>query len=188
MADPVPVPVDRRRPLPPPNPLLGQTVDDVPARSLVDRTPLDLDAIKATWLRVCGGCDAGMLTDCTHPDGDYRPVMAALVDELEQARADLAAERQEAFMSKVWFERYQASAEAFRIEREMRAQVEVDARRLDAQVERVEAAMRTTGIEGFVKYEDLEAALGHKVRSDIDDIVARAALAVPAAEETTTDE
>lgn len=56
----------------------------------VDRTPLDLAAIEAAWLQVCGACDAGMLTDCTHPDGDYRPVMAALVAEVERLRNHVA--------------------------------------------------------------------------------------------------
>lgn len=44
---------------------------------------LDLEAIKAKWLNLCGACDAGMGM-CTHPSDDYRPVMQRLVDELER--------------------------------------------------------------------------------------------------------
>lgn len=48
------------------------------------RPPLDLDAVRETWLRPCGSCDAGLPMGCTHPTGeDYRPVMARLVGEVE---------------------------------------------------------------------------------------------------------
>jgi hypothetical protein len=45
----------------------------------------DLEAIKTKWLGICGACDVG-IGGCSHPDGDYRPVMLALVRELEKLR------------------------------------------------------------------------------------------------------
>ena len=50
-------------------------------------TELDLDAISAKWLQICGSCDAG-IGECTHPEGDYRPVMLELVRALEHIRDD----------------------------------------------------------------------------------------------------
>lgn len=41
--------------------------------------PLEL---AAPWLQPCGACDAGLPMACTHPDGDPRIVIAALVDAL----------------------------------------------------------------------------------------------------------
>jgi hypothetical protein len=46
---------------------------------------IDLEEIKAKWLNVCGACDAG-IGECTHPSGDYRPVMLELVEEIERLR------------------------------------------------------------------------------------------------------
>jgi hypothetical protein len=48
--------------------------------------PADLDAIKKEWLNPCGACDAGLPMACTHPSGDYRPVMLSLVDEIGRLR------------------------------------------------------------------------------------------------------
>lgn len=55
------------------------------------------EAIAEKWLQQCGPCDAGLPMGCTHPDEDYRPVIAALLDDLaaaavvaEDARAALA--------------------------------------------------------------------------------------------------
>jgi hypothetical protein len=48
---------------------------------------LDLDAIREKWLNVCPSCDAGLPSQCTHPDEDYRPTMLALIDEAERLRA-----------------------------------------------------------------------------------------------------
>ncbi len=48
-------------------------------------SPLDPDAITAKWLQVCGSCDVG-IGECTHPEGDYRPVMLELVREVERLR------------------------------------------------------------------------------------------------------
>ena len=48
-------------------------------------SPLDLDAISEKWLQICGSCDAG-IGECTHPEGDYRPVMLELVREVERLR------------------------------------------------------------------------------------------------------
>lgn len=56
--------------------------------------PPDLEAIKDTWLRVCGPCDAAVATTCTHPDEDYRPVIAALVAEVERLRSAQRVEGQ----------------------------------------------------------------------------------------------
>jgi hypothetical protein len=39
------------------------------------------------WLDLCGSCDAGLPQGCTHPDGDYRPVMGRLVEEVRWWRA-----------------------------------------------------------------------------------------------------
>jgi len=47
--------------------------------------PLDLDAIKEKWLRVCGTCDAGV-GECSHPAEDYRTTMLDLVVEIEQMK------------------------------------------------------------------------------------------------------
>jgi hypothetical protein len=49
-------------------------------------TVVDTDAIREKWLQLCGSCDAGLPMNCTHPDEDYRPVMATLVDEIERLR------------------------------------------------------------------------------------------------------
>jgi hypothetical protein len=51
----------------------------------------DLDAIRTTWLRECGACDAGMATACVCPDGDPRTVILALVTRVESAEGRLAA-------------------------------------------------------------------------------------------------
>lgn len=46
---------------------------------------LNLEAITAEWLNQCGPCDYGMPEyGCTHPGGDYRPVMLELVREVER--------------------------------------------------------------------------------------------------------
>jgi hypothetical protein len=50
-------------------------------------TALDLATI-LPWLEMCGACDAGLGMNCTHPDGDYRTPMAALVTEVERLRAE----------------------------------------------------------------------------------------------------
>lgn len=44
---------------------------------------IDLEAIKAKWLNICGACDVGV-GECSHPVEDYRPVMLELVRELEK--------------------------------------------------------------------------------------------------------
>jgi hypothetical protein len=49
-------------------------------------TDEELAAIEARWLQLCGSCDAGLPMACTHPDEDYRPVIAALVAEVRQLR------------------------------------------------------------------------------------------------------
>jgi hypothetical protein len=38
------------------------------------------------FLQQCGSCDAGLPMSCTCPTGDYRPVMADLVAEVERLR------------------------------------------------------------------------------------------------------
>jgi hypothetical protein len=53
-------------------------------------TPVDLDAIEAKWLHVCGSCDAGLNYDCTCPSDDPRSIIQILVDEL-RARSARAA-------------------------------------------------------------------------------------------------
>lgn len=53
---------------------------------------LDLDAIKAEWLELCGYCDVGLPMGCTCPSGDYRPVMFSLVAEVERLKALVQAE------------------------------------------------------------------------------------------------
>lgn len=51
---------------------------------------LDLDAIKAKYLRLCGICDAGIGMACTCPsDDDYRNTLQALIAEVERLRAQL---------------------------------------------------------------------------------------------------
>jgi uncharacterized Zn finger protein (UPF0148 family) len=52
--------------------------------------PLNLDAITAEWLQECGPHDYGVIsTGCACPEGDYRPVMLRLVDEVRHLRADI---------------------------------------------------------------------------------------------------
>lgn len=51
--------------------------------------PLDLDEIRDKWLAPCGACDAGLPMGCTHPEGDYRPVMLRLVAEVERVQTKL---------------------------------------------------------------------------------------------------
>lgn len=46
----------------------------------------DLEAIQAKWLQMCGPCDAGLPTACTHPSDDYRPVMLRLIEEVDDLR------------------------------------------------------------------------------------------------------
>jgi hypothetical protein len=45
---------------------------------------MDLDEIRRKWLGQCGSCDAGLSMGCTCPEEDVRPVILALVDELER--------------------------------------------------------------------------------------------------------
>lgn len=62
---------------------------DQPAR-MIGPAPIsgnDLVAIEEIWLQACPSCDAGLPYGCTHPGRDYRPVIAALVDEIEVLRA-----------------------------------------------------------------------------------------------------
>jgi hypothetical protein len=48
---------------------------------------IDLEVITEKWLRVCGQCDAGVIgSPCTHPDEDYRPVIAGLIAEVARLR------------------------------------------------------------------------------------------------------
>jgi hypothetical protein len=47
---------------------------------------LDLATV-TPWLKLCGACDAGLPMACTHPQGDYRHCIAALVTEVERLRA-----------------------------------------------------------------------------------------------------
>jgi hypothetical protein len=49
-------------------------------------TELDLDAIILKWLQLCPSCDAGMAGGCTHPEEDYRPMVAELVAAVERYR------------------------------------------------------------------------------------------------------
>jgi len=51
--------------------------------------PLDTAAVRARWLAPCGPCDAGYPTACTCPTADPRNVIAALVTELDQLRAEI---------------------------------------------------------------------------------------------------
>lgn len=53
---------------------------------------VDIDAVKEKWLGMCGPCDGGLPTSCTHPDEDYRPTMLLLVNEIERLRGLLNRE------------------------------------------------------------------------------------------------
>lgn len=44
---------------------------------------LDIWAIRAKWLRMCGHCDAGLPMGCDCPPDDERNVIMELVDHLE---------------------------------------------------------------------------------------------------------
>lgn len=54
---------------------------------------VNLEAVEARWLQMCGSCDGGLPMSCTHPDEDYRPVMAALVDEIKRLRSDIESDK-----------------------------------------------------------------------------------------------
>lgn len=56
-------------------------------------TALDLAAIKAEWLNVCGSCDAGLPMACSCPAGDPRGVIAALVALVERRTSERDALR-----------------------------------------------------------------------------------------------
>lgn len=60
-------------------------------RPTPDITGLDLEAISRKWLSLCGACDGGLTTNCTHPDEDYRPVMLSLVEVVAPLLAQVAA-------------------------------------------------------------------------------------------------
>lgn len=47
---------------------------------------MDLTAVAEKWLQPCGACDGGLPMGCSHPDEDYRPVLLALVEEVERLR------------------------------------------------------------------------------------------------------
>ena len=47
---------------------------------------VDLEAISAEFLNVCGPCDIGMPTVCTCAERDPRPVMLELVREITRLR------------------------------------------------------------------------------------------------------
>lgn len=49
-------------------------------------TMLELDAIVDKWLQMCPVCDAGLPGTCTHPNEDYRPMLAELVATLYRHR------------------------------------------------------------------------------------------------------
>lgn len=49
---------------------------------------LKLSRIRNKWLRVCGPCDAGLPGTCTHPNEDYRTVIADLITDLEKFRGN----------------------------------------------------------------------------------------------------
>jgi hypothetical protein len=54
-----------------------------------DSKPLDLTQFDR-WMRPCGPHDLGIdFTGCACPEGDPRPVVAALVAEVERLRAEL---------------------------------------------------------------------------------------------------
>ena len=56
--------------------------------------PLDLQAISDKWLDECGPCDLGLPYGCTHPQEDYRPVIATLLNEVGRLRSVIADEVQ----------------------------------------------------------------------------------------------
>ncbi|MEU7170209.1 hypothetical protein ABZ949_01805 [Micromonospora tulbaghiae] len=50
---------------------------------------LDVLVEAQPFIQQCGSCDAGLPMSCTCPIGDYRPVMARLVAEVERLRAEV---------------------------------------------------------------------------------------------------
>lgn len=54
---------------------------------------VDTVAIAEKWLQQCGPCDGGLPMGCSHPSEDYRPTIAALVDEVEYLREQLEQNR-----------------------------------------------------------------------------------------------
>lgn len=60
-------------------------MDDTPQRP----EPLDLTAIEREFLQVCGPHDSGVIAECTCAKRDYRPAMAALIDEVIRLRLRL---------------------------------------------------------------------------------------------------
>ena len=66
--------------------------DEEPERDGWTDLDVDLQAVTAKWLQQCGSCDAGLSMNCTCPTDDYRPVMAVLVNEVQQLRNEIAEE------------------------------------------------------------------------------------------------
>jgi hypothetical protein len=54
-------------------------------------TDNELDLLALKWLQVCASCDAGLPYGCSHPNEDYRPVIANLIDEVRRLWAEIAA-------------------------------------------------------------------------------------------------
>jgi len=52
-------------------------------------TTREILAMAEPWVQACGACDAGLTSNCTHPKGDYRNVILALMEELERLSVDL---------------------------------------------------------------------------------------------------
>jgi hypothetical protein len=50
---------------------------------------VDLDVIKAKWLKLCPPCDVGVPGTCVCPDADPRPVIEALVGAIERLGSQL---------------------------------------------------------------------------------------------------
>ncbi len=71
---------------------LAPETDWKPAETVEPPAPaqLDLDAVKAEFLALCGSCDAGLPMACACSPRDFRGTMSDLVAEVEALREALA--------------------------------------------------------------------------------------------------
>lgn len=88
--------------------------------------PLDLEAITAEFLQMCGPHDAGVIAECRCAERDYRPVMGQLVDEVTRLRAEVARLGRERDLHEGCVESWETTADGWR-SRASRAEAERDA-------------------------------------------------------------
>ena len=122
---------------------------------------LDLDAIRAKWLQVCGACDAGIGQQCSHPGDDYRPVILDLLTEVATLTEEFAEAR--AAMDPAVIEAERAEVAALTAERdrlrERLTQFEADDDYLGGVVDGLESQLGATQRELVATVAARDAAL-----------------------------